>query len=518
MSGTEGEPTFLGIDLGTQGLSAVVTCVRGAILHAATSAVPFTPGLPAGHYTQLPQHWLDALAVAMAALRGAPDSAAALSRVAAVGVAAQMHGEVLCDAAGAPLGAARLWCDERNAAEAEELTAALGVKIPVRCTAARWLWTLRNEPARAARVARLTTPAGFIAATLTGAWTLGVGDASGMLPIDPRTLDFDVDALASFDALAAALGARCPPPLRALLPRVCVAGGDGGALCERGAALLGLLVGTPVAPAEGDQPAALAGSHVAAAGVVAVGLGTSVVANAVCEGRFEGVARAVDHFCAVDGKPINMVWLKNGTTPLNALVRLFARGEGGGDESAFAHVLRALLAAPEDCGGLLALPFLDDEPGLGVARGGCAALVGLSERNSSLGCVARAALLGVLFNLRLGSEALDERGFARRCIALSGGLVREPALGQLVADVFDTAVVVLHGAEEGSARGAALLAAYRARALRGGAPPWESWLAEAPAREVARFEPRRASVVALSGMLQRYRALLAASAMQWAAS
>jgi len=191
-------------------------------------------------------------------------------------------------------------------------------------TAARWLWTIRQRPQEAAATARLTTPAGWIAHRLTGGWTLGIGDAAGMFPIDQATLDYDRRLLADFDALVA----RSVPgvrvlPLAALLPDVRCAGADGGVLDAHGAALLGLPAGVPVAPAEGDQPAALAGSLIAAAGTVSMSFGTSVVANSVGDRPFQGVSRAIDHFCAPDGKPINMVWLRNGTTPLNTVVGMF---------------------------------------------------------------------------------------------------------------------------------------------------------------------------------------------------
>lgn len=124
-------------------------------------------------------------------------------------------------------------------------------------TAARWLWTIRHQPEKASHVVRITTPAGWIAHVLTGGFTLGIGDAAGMFPIDQATLDYDAKRLADFDAVVARTSKTAAvKPLRDLLPEVRRAGEDGGVLDARGAALLGLPQGIPVAPRRGDQPAA----------------------------------------------------------------------------------------------------------------------------------------------------------------------------------------------------------------------------------------------------------------------
>ena len=104
---------------------------------------------------------------------------------------------------GHSVGPVRLWCDSRNDAEGHELTERFGVKMPKRITAARWLWTIRNQNERAAQAMRLTTPAGWIAYRLTGQWNLGIGDAAGMFPIDQETLGYDQSLRDSFDALTA---------------------------------------------------------------------------------------------------------------------------------------------------------------------------------------------------------------------------------------------------------------------------------------------------------------------------
>jgi sugar (pentulose or hexulose) kinase len=499
---------YLGIDIGTQGLSVIFTDEALRILAAGAGDYAMVPGLPEECQEQRPADWERALGDAMLALRKRLAASGIEPEVRAIGISGQMHGEVLVDQAGVPLSPARLWCDARNEAEGHELTEALHTKVPKRMTAARWLWTIRNQPEKAARTWRITTPSGWIARVLTGGWTLGIGDAAGMFPIDQATLDYDAKRLADFDALVArSCKDATVKPLRDLLPEVRRAGEDGGTLAARGAALLGLPEGIPVAPAEGDQPAALTGSLIAAAGTVAMSFGTSVVANAVGDRAFAGVDRAIDHFCAPDGKPINMVWLRNGTTAMNVVVEMLGKAAGGGDT--FAAVIPELLAAPDDCGGLQALPFMDDEPGAGVSRGGTALVIGLNDSSATPGNVAKAMLLATIFNLRMGSEGLDVQGFPRNEIVLSGGLTKTPELGQLLADAFHVPVVLLAGAVEGTAWGAALMAQFRDQRLAGGRGDWQSFLAGHATDGARRFVPRPSAAATFDRMYARHKRLVA---------
>ena len=284
---------YLGIDAGTQGLSVVFTDENLKVLGTGEAAYAMVSALDEGCYEQLPSDWDAALSNAMRNLRAQVNDAL---DVLAIGISGQMHGEVLADQNGISLGPARLWCDARNEAEENELTDAMGVKMPKRITSARWLWTLRNRPDIAPQTPHIPTPAGWLAFQLTGEWVLGIGDAAGMFPIDQTTLDYDQALLEKYDSVAGHT-----TPLRKLLPEVRRAGQSGGALSPQGAAQLGLPEGIPVAPAEGDQPAALAGSLIGEAGMISCSFGTSVCANSVGDRSFSGVSKAVDHFCAPDG-------------------------------------------------------------------------------------------------------------------------------------------------------------------------------------------------------------------------
>jgi len=521
---------YLGIDNGTQGLSVIFTDESLNILATGEASYGFVPDLPEGCYEQRCQDWDQALRAAMDSVRhqliqgSSSSSSLTQLEVLSIGISGQMHGEVAVDADGQPLSTVRLWCDARNESEGRELTQALGMKVPKRATCARFLWTARNQPRKAQATAHLTTPAGWTAFRLTGEFVLGIGDAAGMFPIDAATQNYDQEKLKIFDEI---VSNDTIPPLGSILPTVRKAGEDAGCLTASGAALLGLptsSIGIPVAAGEGDQVAALAGSLIGQAGTVSCCFGTSVCANAVGDRPFRGVSPAVDHFCAADGKPINMVWLRNGTTFLNTIVESYggmlpssssSSVEEDTKSNAFATVMQQVIEAPYDCGGLLALPFIDDEPGLDVARGGSAMIIGWNAENGTVGSVAKAALLSTMFNLLLGCEILDEQGYPRSELVLTGGLSKTPECGQILADVFDTPVSLFDSADEGSSWGAAVLAKYRHVCATTtidsqNSVDWATFLESVGADKVNKqFRPNPDAVPIYKQIFSRYRKLIA---------
>ena len=152
---------------------------------------------------------------------------------------------------------------------------------------------------------------------------------------------------------------------------------------------------------------------------------------------------------------------------------------------------------------------MDDEPGLGVGRGGTAMIVGLNEQNATSGNVAKAALLATMFNLRIGAEVLQQQGFPRTELILSGGLTKTPELGQLLADVLRTPVTLLVTAEEGTAWGAALMAGYRHECLQESARrTWSDFLGSRDTGEPQRFSPDTAAADNYDKSFARYRRLM----------
>ena len=366
------------------------------------------------------------------------------------------------------------------------------VPLPKRLTAARWLWTMKHQPELAQATDFLTTPAGWLSFLLTdgASKTLGIGDASGMFPMDATTLSYRQDWLDIYDAKVAQ-SYPSMPLFSTLLPQVLLCGQDAGRLGARAAERFGLPMGIPIAPAEGDQPTALVGSLIAKQGLASCSFGTSVCANIVGSPTISTnsddddddhrvntlttiSSPLVNHFSAVNGQPIYMVWLRNGTTFLNRMVASYSNvggagsaARGGTPPADFATIMPLILQAPDDCGGLVSLPFLDDEPGLQVHDGGTAMILGwnnntmTSRRGEDAGCVCKSALLATMFNLKQGINYLKSRGVPLEELLWSGGLTKTPDCGQLLANVLDIPVRLVQGADEGCSWGAAVLAKYR---------------------------------------------------------
>ena len=198
---------------------------------------------------------------------------------------------------------------------------------------------------------------------------------------------------------------------------------------------------------------------------------------------------------------------------MNSVVEMFGLAIGGSRGDGFEKVIPMLLDAAPDCGGIIALPFMDDEPGINVQRGGTAMLLGLNSENATPGNVVKAALLSTMFNLRLGCEILDGQGFPRTELVLSGGLTKTPELAQLLADVFANPVTLLESAEEGTAWGAALMAKYRNQVLQGAESPWPDFLSAQATGSSQQYQPETTSVAAYDGVYQKYKKLLGTQSM-----
>jgi L-ribulokinase len=493
------ETCYLGIDAGTQGLSVVVIDSGLNVVAKGEGLYEMVSGLSDGCYEQRPSDWEEALRSAMVEVSRVIHGKDWV--VSSIGISGQMHGEVLLDRQHRVLSDVRLWCDSRNEAEGAELTELLGVKIPKRMTAARWLWTVRQRPELAHQVARITTPAGWLSHRLNGQFDLGIGDASGMFPVDWREGQFDRRRLEQFESLQRQSATPESLPLSRMLPRVVRAGGGAGSITAAGSKILGLQPGIPIAAAEGDQPAALAGSKISRAGSVSVSFGTSVCANAIGDREFQGVHAAIDHFCSVDGLPINMVFLRNGTTFMNAIVNLFT----GSSRVGFAELMRDVVAVPLDCGGVVALPFMDDEPGMGINRTEMGSLLGINQSNATPANFIRAALVAAVMNLKMGLEVLAKQGFAIAEIVLTGGLTRTPELGQVLADFIGAPVRIPEQADEGTAFGAALLARYRFEVSHGSQLRWSEFLASLPCKTDRQFLPNPLNQSAVDDYYQKYR-------------
>ena len=253
----------------------------------------------------------------------------------AIGVSAMMHGYLAFDAAGELLTPFRTWRNTNTGDAATELTELFGVNIPLRWSIAHLHQAVLDAEEHVPNLDFVTTLAGYVHSRLTGRRVLGVGDASGMFPIDSVTCDFDARMIDAYDARA---GEALPAPVTSLLPEVLAAGAEAGALTDEGAALLdpsgALRAGIPLCPPEGDAGTGMVATNSVAPRTGNVSAGTSIFAMVVLEKALESVHHELDLVTTPAGDAVAMVHCNNGASELGAWQALFSRfAEASGGSS-----------------------------------------------------------------------------------------------------------------------------------------------------------------------------------------
>lgn len=452
----------LAIDAGTQGISVLLWCPERRMALAVGEAAyehPYIPGLPDGRLEQYAHYWSDALATAMQALRKSlKESGVALSSVSGIGVTGHMHCMVRVDKSGGKPWGCDMWNDPRGTKESEELSALLGEHIPGRWTASHILAGMRTEPKAWESVARVGVTSTSIVHDLTGEWVVGPGDASGMFGSLDADGQIDRDKLAALDQA----GGRVAPPLDGLVPRVVPAGKIAGVLNERGSRLLGgLPIGTPVAAPEGDQQSVLVGAA-ASELELALSAGTSFTGNLPCRVRIKAESEAYNVLHAPDGLTMLMVCVRNGTVGFAHYVRGLAALSGARFSDAADRLTDLAAAVPADLHGITMLPFFQGENVVGLPNAR-ARLEGAGlDLVADPGVMTRLLLETPCLTLRYGIEKLRPKIGAVKRVLLTGGALKSKGgfAPQLFADTLGLPVVARRGDEEGTAKGAAILAAY----------------------------------------------------------
>ena len=385
----------------------------------------------------------------------------------AMGFSAMMHGYMAFDEAGELLVPFRTWRNTNTQQAAEELTELLQFNIPQRWSVSHLYQAILNGEEHVSRVSFLTTLAGYVHWKLTGKKVLGVGDASGMFPIDSSTNTYDKAMLAAFDQRTAEKGFT--KKMETLLPQVLVAGEDAGTLTEEGAKLLDptgrLQSGIPVCPPEGDAGTGMAATNSVAARTGNVSAGTSVFAMFVLEKALSRYYTEIDMVTTPTGKPVAMVHCNNCTNEINAWASVFrgfleALGQEPDMNAIYTAMFRSALAADKDAGGLVLYNFLSGEPVAGMTEGR-PLLVRSPEAKLSFTNFMAAQLYSAVAALKLGMDILAEEHVAVDRLLGHGGYFKTPEVGQRVmAAAMGAPVSVMETAGEGGPWGMALLAAY----------------------------------------------------------
>jgi Sugar (pentulose and hexulose) kinases len=443
----------------------------------------------------------------------------------AIGVSAMMHGYLAFDADDELLVPFRTWRTTTTGAAAAELTDLFGVNIPLRWSIAHLHQAVIDDEPHVSRLSFVTTLAGYVHWRLTGRKVLGVGDASGMFPIDPATKDYDVELIARYDRLVTERSSEIGPEpglgLAALLPEVLVAARPAGELTPEGAVLLDptgtLRPGVVLCPPEGD-----AGTGMVATGSVAprtgnVSAGTSIFAMVVLERPLRHPHEELDIVTTPAGDPVAMVHCNNGASELAEWVALFGRfaaaaGTPLDTDNVYDTLFREALDGDADAGGLLAYNHLAGEPIVGLTEGR-PLVVRPPDGRLSLGNFMRAQLYGVFGTLALGMRVLSDEGVALDRMSAHGGMFRTAGVAQrFLAAALDAPVSVAETASEGGAWGIAVLASYLAAAGEtADRLDLDSYLGQRVfgGSAVEASEPHPDDVAGFATYLERYRAGLA---------
>ena len=393
-----------------------------------------------------------------------------LKKVKSIGFSAMMHGYLVFDKENELLVPFRTWRNSTTGHSAEQLSKLFNYNIPQRWSIAHLYQAILNEEAHVKEAAFLTTLAGYVHWQLTGEKVLGVGDASGMFPIDGSLNNYNESMLEKFDDLIAEK--KYTWKLKHLLPKVLSAGGQAGVLTEAGAALLDITgeleAGSPLCPPEGDAGTGMAATNSISVRTGNVSAGTSIFAMVVLEKELSKMYPEIDMVTTPDGKSVAMVHANNCTSDLNAWVNLFkefaeSMGMEVNQEQLFSTLYQKALVGDADCGGMLSYGYFAGEDIMGLSEGR-PLFVRSPESNFNLANFMRTHLYSSCGALKVGMNLLMESENVKVEKMLGhGGLFKTKDVGQkIMAAAINVPIYIMETAGEGGPWGMALLAAYMA--------------------------------------------------------
>jgi sugar (pentulose or hexulose) kinase len=434
-----------------------------------------------------------------------------LKTVAAMGFSAMMHGYVALDVEGRLLVPFRTWRNNITGKACAELSPLLDFAVPQRWSIAHLYQSILDEQPHVRQIAHLTTLAGYVHWRLTGEHKVGVGEASGMFPVDPRTADWDAQRMGQFDALIEPLDLGWK--LREILPTVLPAGGPAGTLTVEGAKLLDpsgqLPAGITLCPPEGDAGTGMVATNAVRPRSGNVSAGTSVFAMIVLERSLARVHEEIDIVVTPDGMPVAMVHSNNGSSDLDAWIALFgqvanALGAEARQEDLYGKLLPLAMQGDPDAGGLLSINYVSGEHMTGFTEGR-PLFARNQDSNFTLENFVRAMYFASLCALRTGMNILTEQeGVIIEEIRGHGGFFKGGDTGQrMMAAALNVPVSTSATAGEGGAWGMAVLAAYMLRAEETQTLP--DYLDERIAHSVAKpIEPDPRDVKGFEAFFERH--------------
>ncbi len=462
--------TSLGIEFGSTRIKAVL--IDDTYTTIAAGDYGWASHLEDGLWSYSQEEIWTGLQTAYAALAKDVENAYGekLTRVGRIGFSAMMHGYLAFDKNGELLVPFRTWQNTNTSEAHEKLSELFQYNIPERWSIAHLYQAVLNDEEHIGKVDFFTTLAGYVHWKLTGKKVLGVGDASGMFPIDPTTHTYETEFIEKFNAIPEV--AAQPWKLADLLPEPLVAGTPAGTLTEEGAKLLDptgtLQPGITFAPPEGDAGTGMVATNSVRVRTGNVSAGTSIFAMVVLEHKLERLHPEVDLVTTPAGDLAGMSHANNFTSDLNAWVGLFGQfaaaiGTPVDAGTLYGTLFRAAIADDVDsnCGGLINYPFRSGEFLAGLPEGRPLFARG-PEARMSLGNFMRAQLFSAFSPVKIGMDVMTkDEGVAVDSLVGHGGIFTTPKVAQkILAAAFDTPIKVMSTAAEGGASGMAVLADY----------------------------------------------------------
>ncbi len=386
----------------------------------------------------------------------------------AIGISAMMHGYMPFDKDGEMLAAFRTWRNTNTGESAEILSKLFNFNMPLRWSLSHLYQAILNNEPHVKDVAFITTLAGYIHWQLTGEKVIGIGDASGIMPVDSTTKNYSKEMIEKFDALVADKGFGWT--LEDVLPKVLLAGENAGVLTEESAKRLdisgNLQGGIPLCPPEGDAGTGMVATNAVKQRTGNVSAGTSSFSMIVLEKELSQPYEVIDMVTTPDGSPVAMVHCNNCTSDLNAWVGLFREytellGVPVDMNQIFGTLYNNALKGDPDCGGLMAYNYFSGEPVTGLQEG-CPLFVRTVGDHFNLANFMRANISAAVAVLKIGNDILfnDEKVKVDRLTG-HGGLFKTKGVGQrILAAALNSPISVMETAGEGGAWGMALLAGY----------------------------------------------------------
>jgi len=398
----------------------------------------------------------------------------------AMGVSAMMHGYLPFDKNYQLLAPFRTWRNTNTGKAAAELSQLFGFNIPLRWSIAHLYQCILDKEQHVGDIRYLNTLAGYVHYMLTNRHVLGVGDASGMLPIDSATGDYDQEMIRQFNQLVEPY--HFAWQIQDILPASLPAGADAGVLTEEGAHWLDptgeLQAGCPLCPPEGDAGTGMVATNAVRPRTGNVSAGTSSFSMIVLEHPLSRPYEAIDMVTTPDGCPVAMVHCNTCTSEINAWIKIFSEyrellGLPTRPEDLYTELYNVALTGDADCGGLIAYNFFAGEPVIGVEHGR-PMLIREATDHFTLANLMRAHLYAAVAPLQIGNDILfsKERVQVDRLTG-HGGLFKRTEAGQrFMAAALSTPISTMETAGEGGAWGIALLALYRVNDTKQTLPDW----------------------------------------------